>query len=147
MEIINQAEHQFLSLLHNCSYRSQAVGIVHGLDGISSCLTLKLFPSLAYGLSFSGLNLLFSAMSFILTIWGWIAIKDTDGLSLSEIEHIYDQRLRHRPYGDEKEGSSDYNQVGSEQELQSKVSVMDPNVCYGYDTEPESLMSLPWITK
>ena len=147
MEIINQVKHQFPSLLHICSYRSQAVGIVHGLDSISSSLTLKLFPSLAYCLSFSGLNFLFSAMSLILTLWGWIAIKDTDGLSLSEIKHTYDQRLRHRPYGEKKEGSSDSNYVGSEQELQSKVSVMDPTVYYGFDSEPESLMSLPWITK
>ena len=111
-------KHQFPSLLHICPYRSQAVGIVHGLDGISSSVTLKLFPSLAYCLSFSGLNLLFSAMSLILTIWGWIAIKDTDGLSLSEIEHIYDQKLRRRLYGEKQEGSSDSKRVDSEQELQ-----------------------------
>ena len=55
-------------------YRSLAVGIVHGLDNTATCLTLKLFPSLVYWLSFSGTNYFFSAMSLVLTIWGWMAI-------------------------------------------------------------------------
>ena len=87
-------------------------------------------------------------MSLVLTIWGWTAIKDTDGLSLTEIEHIYDQRHRHQTYGEQEEGGSgDFHQVDPDQKQHSIVSAKEPNLYTGYDAEPESLTSLPWITK
>ena len=88
-------------------------------------------------------------MSLVLTIWGWTTIKDTDGLSLTEIEHIYDQRHRHQIYGEKEEGSGHSHQVYSGQNQHSMVSSKEPNLYTGYvaSPEPESLTSLPWIAK
>ena len=76
---------------------------MHGLGNIAASLTLKLFPSLVNWLSFSGANYFYSAMSLVLALWGWMAIKDTDGLSLAEVEHIYDHRHQYQTYGGEQE--------------------------------------------
>ena len=76
---------------------------MHGLGNIAASLTLKLFPSLVDWLSFSGANYFYSAMSLVLVLWGWMAIKDTDGLSLAEVERIYDHRHRYQTYGGEKQ--------------------------------------------
>ena len=122
-------------------YRSLAVGIVHGLDNTANCLTLKLFPSLVYWLSFSGTNYFFSAMSLVLTIWGWMAIKETDGLSLTEIEHIYDQRHRYRSYGEKQEGpgvgTSVSKQRYSEPESHLKLGANEPNSYSGAISNPD----------
>ena len=42
-------------------------------------------------------------MFLVLTLWGWMAIKETDGLSLAEVERIYDHRHRYETYGGEKQ--------------------------------------------
>ena len=86
-------------------------------------------------------------MVLVLTIWGWTTIKDTDGLSLTEIEHIYDQRHRHQTYGEKEDGSSHSRQVDSDQNQHSMVSLKESSLYTGYVTEPESLTSLPWIAK
>ena len=86
-------------------------------------------------------------MSLVLTIWGWTAIKDTDGLSLAEIEHLYDQRHQYQTYGEKEEGTGDSQQVDSLQKQHSMVFAKEPNLYTGYDAEPESLTSLSWITK
>ena len=76
-----------------------------GLGNVANSVTLKLFPSLVNWLSFSGANYLYSVMSLVLTLWGWVAIKETDGLSLAEVERIYDHRHRYQTYGEKKEGN------------------------------------------
>ena len=88
-------------------------------------------------------------MSLVLTIWGWTTIKDTDGLSLTEIEHLYDQRHRNQTYGAQEEGTGDSQQVDSlqKQKHHSMVFAKEQNLYTGYDAEPESLTSLPWIAK
>ena len=83
--------------------RSLAVGTVLGLGNVANSVTLKLFPSLVNWLSFSGVNYFYSAMFLVLTLWGWMAIKETDGLSLAEVERIYEHRHRYQTYGGEKQ--------------------------------------------
>ena len=53
----------------------------------------KLFPILSEWLHFYGLNYYYAAFALLLTIWGMVTIKDTDRLSLVEIERIYDIRV------------------------------------------------------
>ena len=77
---------------------------MHGLDNIACSLTLKLFPSLVSWLGFGGTNYFYSGISLVLTLWGWKAIKDTDGLSLAEVERIYDRRHHCPTYGERQEG-------------------------------------------
>ena len=85
--------------------RSPAVGIVHGLDNITCSLTLKLFPSLIKWFNFSGTNYFYATTALALTLWGWVAIKETDGLSLAEVERIYDHRPRYQTCGEKQEGT------------------------------------------
>ena len=121
---------------------------MHVLDNIACCLTLKLFPSLVSWIGFDGTNYFFSAMSFILTIWGWIAIKTTDGLTLTEIEHIYDQRHRYKLYGENHDDSGiscpDRNQEYSQPSSYIEMVARRPFLHTTYDSGPESLTSLPW---
>ena len=120
---------------------------MHVLDNIACCLTLKLFPSLVSWIGFDGTNYFFSAMSFILTIWGWIAIKTTDGLTLTEIEHIYDQRHRYKLYGENHDDSGiscpDRNQEYSQPSSYIEMVARRPFLHTTYDSGPESLTSLP----
>ena len=91
-----------MSISKKSSYsfsRSLAVGTVLGLGNVANSVTLKLFPSLVNWLSFSGVNYFYSAMFLVLTLWGWMAIKETDGLSLAEVERIYDHRYHYQTYG------------------------------------------------
>ena len=91
------------------SSRSLSVGIVHGLDNIAASMTLKVFPTLVDWLGFSGTNFFYSGSCMILTLWGRITIKETDGLSLAEVERIYDHKHRYQEYGGKKEGSHDHH--------------------------------------
>ena len=60
--------------------------------------TNKTFPTLVAQLNFHGTFYVYGSIAFILTIWGIMTMKITDGLSLVETERLYDSRAT-RNYG------------------------------------------------
>ena len=74
-----------------CLSRSISVGIVEGLSCAAGTFTIKVFPALVECLTFHGAFYFYSIIALILTIWAMLGVKQTDGLSLVETEHLYDQ--------------------------------------------------------
>ena len=73
--------------------RTITIGIVRGLVSLVLALATQQFPILSEWLHFYGLNYYYATFALVLTIWGMWTIKDIDGLSLVEIEGIYDSRV------------------------------------------------------
>ena len=86
-------------------------------------------------------------MSLVLTVWGCIAINKTDGLSLTEVEHIYDKRHRCKSYGGNHEDSgicvSESNQEYPQPPTPIEMVAWEQYSFSLYDSGPESLISLP----
>ena len=78
--------------------RSISVGIVYSVSGMAFAFTNKMFPTLVAQLNFHGAFYVYGSIAFILTIWGIVTMKITDGLSLVETERLYDSRVT-RNYG------------------------------------------------
>ena len=67
------------------------MGIVKGVEWSAFTITTILFPYLMEWMHFYGLNYYYAFISLALIFWS-LTIKDTDGLSLVEIEQIYCHR-------------------------------------------------------
>ena len=73
--------------------RTVSIGIVHAIQYLVFAYATKMFPVLLQWFHFHGTNYYYAAIALVLTIWGALTIRDIDGLSLVEIEHIYDSRM------------------------------------------------------
>ena len=72
--------------------RSISVGIVNSLASMAFAFTNKTFPTLVAQLNFHGAFYVYGSIALILTIWGIVTMKITDGLSLVETERLYNSR-------------------------------------------------------
>merc|ERR1712244_148919 len=77
--------------------RTASMGIVKGVEWSSFGITTILFPYLMEWMHFYGLNYCYAFISLALIFWT-STIKNTDGLSLVEIEQIYCSRKAKRSY-------------------------------------------------
>ncbi len=67
-------------------FRAQSAGLVYASERVSVTVNAKLFSLLLSGLAFHGMVYYYAATAFLLAIWGWLTIKRTDSLSLTQVE-------------------------------------------------------------
>ena len=66
-----------------------ANGIIFAMQYTTSMVNVKLFPTAVASLGFHSVVYFYAVVAAAFTIWGSITIKDTDNLSLSEIQRMY----------------------------------------------------------
>lgn len=91
MPIINGVYDTLLGEIFPTETRTASMGIVKGVEWSAFTITTILFPYLMEWMHFYGLNYYYAFISLALIFWS-LTIKDTDGLSLVEIEQIYCHR-------------------------------------------------------
>ena len=74
--------------------RAISIGIVTGVEYLTFAFATGTFPVLLEWLHFYGLNFYYAAVCLLMTIWGMMTIKDTDHLSLVDIELIYSTNMK-----------------------------------------------------
>ena len=91
LPIINGIYDTLLGEIFPTETRTASMGIVKGVEWASFGITTILFPYLMEWMHFYGLNYYYAFISLGLIFWT-STIKNTDGLSLVEIEQIYCSR-------------------------------------------------------
>ena len=71
-----------------------SVGLVNGLGNMAFAFNQKVFPILVGYLTFYGTFYFYAAMTFVISVWGLVSLKVTDGLSLVDTECLYDGRMK-----------------------------------------------------
>ena len=69
--------------------RATSNGIVFALQYLAQMLNVRFFPIALSSFGFHPVAYFYATVVAAFTIWGWLTIKDTDKLSLSEIQGIY----------------------------------------------------------
>ena len=90
--IINGVYDTLLGEIFPTETRTVSMGIVKSVEWSTFTVTTILFPFLMEWIHFYGLNYYYAFISLGLIFWS-STIKDTDGLSLVEIEQIYCSRI------------------------------------------------------
>ena len=67
-----------------------ANGIIYAVQYITRMVIVKLFPTALSSFGFHSVVYFYAMAAASFTIWGLITIKDTDKLSLSQIQSMYD---------------------------------------------------------
>ena len=66
-----------------------ANGIIFALQYTAQMVNVKLFPTAVASVGFHSVVYFYAAVAFVLTTWELLTIKDTDKLSLTEIQSMY----------------------------------------------------------
>ena len=74
--------------------RTTANGIIFGLTSSARMVNVKLFPTAVASLGFHSVVYFYAAVAALFTIWGMMTMRDTDKLSLSEIQSLYSNKKR-----------------------------------------------------
>ena len=64
-----------------------------GFGYAAAMISAKIFPYQVESLGFHGTMWAHAAVSALMTLWALVALRNTDGLSLVEVERIYDKRV------------------------------------------------------
>ena len=81
--------HVVLNELFPTDIRALSVGIVNTLENVVYMINAKLFPTMVYSWGFQVVMYLYTASSWLLTVWAWIALKNTEGKTLVEVEEMF----------------------------------------------------------
>ena len=71
-----------------------SISITQGFGYCAGILTMKIFPLLINTIGFQGTVYFYAAVSIAMMIWGVFTIKNTEDLTLAEVERMQDKRLR-----------------------------------------------------
>ena len=69
-----------------------------GFGYAAAMISAKVFPYQVDSLGFHGTMWVHAAISAVMTLWAMLTLKDTDGLTLVEVERMYDSRMEQGLY-------------------------------------------------
>lgn len=69
--------------------RSISVGIVKALNNVASSVSMTIYPIVSGADAFPELMFGYGAVAIFMALWAIITVKDTDNMSLIEIEKLY----------------------------------------------------------
>jgi hypothetical protein len=72
--------------------RTASVGIVHTLETVALMLNVKCYPILTATIGFPAVAYIYAAMICLMTLWGAATIRNTDGLTLVEVERMFEKK-------------------------------------------------------
>ena len=67
-----------------------------GFGYAAAMISAKVFPYQVDSLGFHGTMWVHAAISAVMTLWAMLTLKDTDGLTLVQVERMYDSRMEER---------------------------------------------------
>ena len=79
-------QHTLLTELYPSEIRTQSISISESVYLGTCALALKLYPTIKNGLCLHGAFLLYTIMSILASIWGYVTIPDNRGKSLAKVE-------------------------------------------------------------
>ena len=69
--------------------RSISVGIVKALNNVASLVNMTIYPIVSGANAFQELMFGYGAVAIFMALWAIITVKETDNMSLMEIEKLY----------------------------------------------------------
>ena len=69
------------------------MAITLGFGYAAAIISVKIFPYQVENLGFHGTMWAHAVISALMTLWAWASLQNTDGLTLVEVERLYDSRM------------------------------------------------------
>ena len=77
--------------LFSTEIRATASGIIMAMGNLTLMVNLKLFPMAVASFGFHSVVYFYAVMIGVMVAWGFLTIKDTDRLSLTEIQDMQEK--------------------------------------------------------
>ena len=76
--------------------RTISVGIVMGIQRIALVINMVIFPMATSSGLFHIICYVYASFTLVMGVWAMITIKETDGMSLVEVEELYGKAHKNR---------------------------------------------------
>ena len=92
-----------------------------GFGYAAAMISAKIFPYQVESLGFHGTMWAHAAVSALMTLWALVALRNTDGLTLVEVERMYDKRVERAEDAKGSPGEESYSPLGMVREALHKM--------------------------